>query len=73
MGDPDRRMEVIKNQVFRISEITRRLLDFARSSPTEFIAVPTDICAVIDGVIFLSVHNLIAMLSILSKNTKNNP
>ncbi|MBN8572918.1 MAG: GHKL domain-containing protein [Candidatus Kapabacteria bacterium] len=51
VGDPDRRMEVIKNQVFRISEITRRLLDFARSSPTEFIAVPTDICAVIDGVI----------------------
>ncbi|MBK7988302.1 MAG: hypothetical protein IPK11_15695 [Ignavibacteria bacterium] len=37
--------------MFRISEITRRLLDFARSSPTEFIAVPTDICAVIDGVI----------------------
>jgi len=51
VGDPDRRMEVIKNQVYRISEITRRLLDFARSSPTEFTAVPTDICSVIDGVL----------------------
>ena len=44
-------MEVIKNQVYRISEITRRLLDFARSSPTEFSAVPTDVCALIDGVL----------------------
>lgn len=51
VGEPERRMEVIKNQVYRISEITRRLLDFARSSPTEFSAVPTDICALIDGVL----------------------
>lgn len=51
VGDPARRVEVIKQQIFRISDITRRLLDFARSAPIDAAPAPIPLCSLIDEVL----------------------
>lgn len=51
VGDPERRLEIIKSQVNRIGEITRRLLDFARSSPIETGIEEVDARQIIDEVL----------------------
>jgi signal transduction histidine kinase len=51
VGDPARRVEVIKQQIFRISDITRRLLDFARSAPGDATPAPITLSSLIDEVL----------------------
>lgn len=51
VGNPERRLEIIKAQVKRIGEITRRLLDFARSSPIETGNEEVDARQIIDEVL----------------------
>jgi signal transduction histidine kinase len=51
VGNSERRMEIIKQQVYRINEITRRLLDFARSSPSDVVLEPVEINNLIDEVL----------------------
>lgn len=51
VGNPAHRLEIIKQQVRRIGEITRRLLDFARSTPTEAGIEEVDTRQIIDEVL----------------------
>lgn len=51
VGNPAHRLEIIKQQVRRIGEITRRLLDFARSTPTEAGIEEVDARQIIDEVL----------------------
>lgn len=50
-GDIERRISVIKQQVFRISDITRRLLDFSRSSPASTPPAEVDLEELVDDVL----------------------
>jgi signal transduction histidine kinase len=52
VGNSERRIEIIKQQVHRISDITRRLLDFARNTPTETNTERVDVNFVINEVLF---------------------
>lgn len=51
VGNPERRLEIIKQQVRRIGEITRRLLDFARNSPLETGVEEVNVRQIIDEVL----------------------
>jgi len=52
VGNSERRIEIIKQQVHRISDITRRLLDFARNTPTESNIEKVELNFVINEVLF---------------------
>lgn len=52
VGNSERRIEIIKQQVHRISDITRRLLDFARNTPTETNTEKVELNFVINEVLF---------------------
>ncbi|MBK9247498.1 MAG: hypothetical protein IPM69_05145 [Ignavibacteria bacterium] len=52
VGSSERRIEIIKQQVFRISDITRRLLDFARNAPSETQLERVEVNFVINEVLF---------------------
>lgn len=52
VGNSERRIEIIKQQVHRISDITRRLLDFARNTPTETNTERVELNFVINEVLF---------------------
>ncbi len=51
VGDVPRRLSIVREQVYRISDITRRLLDFARSTPYDLTPEPVDLLAVVDEVL----------------------
>lgn len=52
VGSSERRIEIIKQQVYRISDITRRLLDFARNAPSETQLERVEVNFVINEVLF---------------------
>lgn len=51
VGDMPRRLSIVREQVYRISDITRRLLDFARSTPYDMAPEAVDLLSVVDEVL----------------------
>lgn len=51
VGDMPRRLAIIREQVYRISEITRRLLDFSRTTPNDLLPEPVNLLTLVDEVL----------------------
>lgn len=51
VGDAPRRLNIIREQVYRISEITRRLLDFARTTPGDMTPEPVNLLTLAEEVL----------------------
>lgn len=54
VGDSTRRLQIIKEQVYRIGDITRRLLDFARAVPADMRPEQVNLVSLIEDVLLFT-------------------